>query len=302
MKRNFVILIFSLVAVLGTQAQLLYKVSGNGLQKPSYLIGTHHLAKSSHIHQISGLKEALEACEQIYGEIVMEEMTNPENLQMVQEAMMMPQGKTLRSLLSPLELVQLNAFLKNLMGVDFTHPAVAQQFDALTPQALVTQFQVLIFMKNHPEDFDPNNQYDTYFQTYAKQNGKPVGGLETLEEQINILYKGYSLERQKELLVCLVQHADFMDNILIELTRAFYSQDIGKMQAIFEEKIGNSCDSTPAEDALLIYNRNANWMKKVPHVMAEKSTLFAVGTAHLWGEKGMLQLLRNAGYQVEAVK
>ena len=138
MKRNFVILIFSLVAVLGTQAQLLYKVSGNGLQKPSYLIGTHHLAKSSHIHQISGLKEALEACEQIYGEIVMEEMTNPENLQMVQEAMMMPQGKTLRSLLSPLELVQLNAFLKNLMGVDFTHPAVAQQFDVTSiPHTIV---------------------------------------------------------------------------------------------------------------------------------------------------------------------
>ena len=36
--------------------------------------------------------------------------------------------------------------------------------------------------------------------------------------------------------------------------------------------------------------------------MADKSTLIAVGAGHLPGDKGVLSLLRQAGYTVEAVK
>ena len=43
------ILIFAMLALvsLSSQAQLLYKISGNGLKEPSYVIGTYHLAKVS---------------------------------------------------------------------------------------------------------------------------------------------------------------------------------------------------------------------------------------------------------------
>jgi len=40
----------------------------------------------------------------------------------------------------------------------------------------------------------------------------------------------------------------------------------------------------------------------MPAIMSRKATLFAVGAGHLLGPKGVLTLLRNAGYQVEAVK
>ncbi|MDY5034870.1 MAG: TraB/GumN family protein, partial [Prevotella sp.] len=48
-------------------------------------------------------------------------------------------------------------------------------------------------------------------------------------------------------------------------------------------------------------NRNLNWAKLMPAIMGAKPTLFAVGAGHLCGEHGMIQLLRNAGYCVEAV-
>ena len=35
--------------------------------------------------------------------------------------------------------------------------------------------------------------------------------------------------------------------------------------------------------------------------MSAKNTLFVVGAAHLVGEKGVLQLMRDAGYVVEPV-
>jgi len=49
-------------------------------------------------------------------------------------------------------------------------------------------------------------------------------------------------------------------------------------------------------------SRNENWAQKMPSIMAEKSTLFAVGVGHLIGDKGILQLLKKQGYKVKAVK
>jgi uncharacterized protein YbaP (TraB family) len=40
----------------------------------------------------------------------------------------------------------------------------------------------------------------------------------------------------------------------------------------------------------------------MPAIMKQAPTFFAVGAGHLPGEKGVLQLLRNAGYTVEGVK
>ena len=40
-------LVMLLYITLGAQAQLLWKVSGNGLDHPSYVMGTHHLAPLS---------------------------------------------------------------------------------------------------------------------------------------------------------------------------------------------------------------------------------------------------------------
>jgi hypothetical protein len=66
--------------------------------------------------------------------------------------------------------------------------------------------------------------------------------------------------------------------------------------------LNNRCDSTPEEEDVMINNRNANWLKKMPALMMLRPTLFAVGAGHLPGEKGVLNLLRQAGYTVEGVK
>lgn len=51
----------------------------------------------------------------------------------------------------------------------------------------------------------------------------------------------------------------------------------------------------------LLDNRNIKWVAKMPEIMKEKSTVFAVGSAHLGGEYGVLKLLEKEGYQVKAV-
>ena len=119
--------------------------------------------------------------------------------------------------------------------------------------------------------------------------------------QIGVLFNGQSLERQKELLMCQVDNADFMDKMAEGVIRAFYSQNLDAIMEAMNEKLHNSCDSRPEEEDILIYKRNADWLAKMPAIMAQKPTLFAVGAGHLPGEKGVLHLLRQAGYTVEGV-
>ena len=87
-----------------------------------------------------------------------------------------------------------------------------------------------------------------------------------------------------------------------DLTTAFYAQDLDALKKAIDKKMGNACDTSAEDEAALIYDRNADWLAKMPEIMASKPTFFAVGAAHLVGEKGVLQLLRNAGYTVEGVR
>lgn len=290
-----------LMAAVTMQAQLLWKISGNGLQKPSYIIGTYHLANVSFTDSIKGLKAAMDATEQVYGEIVMADMASPENIQKMQAAMMLPDGQTLDKLFTTDEMTRINALVKSVLGVDMTNPMVAQQLGKLTPYALQVQLGVLIYLKKHP-GFNPNEGFDSYFQKEAAAKGKGVGGLETFDFQINTLYKSTTMERQKQLLLCLADNLEFNEEQTENIVKAFFTQDLDGIEKAMDAKLNNTCDGTPEEKETLIYSRNDNWMKQMPEIMKQKATLFAVGAGHLPGERGLLAQLKKAGYTVEGVK
>lgn len=290
-----------LMAAVTMQAQLLWKISGNGLQKPSYIIGTYHLAPVSFTDSIKGLKAALDASEQVYGEIVMADLTSPENQQKAQAAMMLPDGQTLDKLFTADEMTRINALVKSVLGVDMTNPMVAQQLGKLTPYALQVQLGVLIYLKKHP-GFNPNEGFDSYFQKEAAAKGKGVGGLETFDFQINTLYKSATMERQKQLLLCMADNLEFTEEQTENVVKAFFTQDLDGIEKAMDAKLNNTCDGTPEEKETLIYSRNDNWMKQMPEIMKQKGTFFAVGAGHLPGERGLLTQLKKAGYTVEGIK
>ena len=301
MKRIFFTFVVAVMASVTANAQLLYKISGNGLNTPSYIVGTYHLAPASYVDSIPGARVALETAEQVCGELSMDEMSSLEGTQKVMAAMMLPDGQSLKDVLSEQEFAKLDAFMADVMGVGLSNPMVGAQLGKMTPMAIATQLQLLQYMKMTP-GFNPNALIDSYFQTEASKNGKPVIGFETMDFQISVLYKGRSIERQKVQLMCMIDNREYELMMMKTLTEAYFAQDIAKLLEVTEEKLGNKCDSTPEEDEALIYGRNADWAEKMPAIMGDKSTLFVVGAAHLPGERGVLELLKKKGYAVEVVK
>ena len=300
MKKLFFTLILMLAIASSVSAQLLYRITGKGLEKPSYIVGTYHLAPATFVDSIPGAKAALDEVEQVCGEVDNAEMESMAGRSRLMKAMMLPDGKSLADVLSTDEMDRLNAYMTEMLGADLTNPLIKSQMGKMNPMAISTQLQLVQYMKVTP-GFNPAALIDGYFQQQAKKARKPVMGFETIDFQVSVLY-GTAIERQKELLFCMIDNQEYTEMSMKELTEAYFSQDMEKILALTEAKLGNFCDSTPEEDEALIYGRNADWVAKIPAIVNEKSTLFVVGAAHLPGEKGVLELLKAEGYTVEAVK
>lgn len=301
MKKIFLSLFLAFASIVVCNAQLLYRISHKSLAEPSYIVGTYHLAPASFVDSIPGAKAALETVDVVCGEVVMSEMQSKANEKKVMEAMMLPDGKSLEDVLTADEMQRLNTYMDKVMGMNLNNSLVKSQMGKMTPMALSTQLQLVQYMKLTPK-FNPLKLIDAHFQKAAQKAGKEVAGLETVDFQIETLYKGATLERQKQQLFCMVDNDEYYTLQMKELAAAFFAQDMQALYEATEEKLGNMCDSTPEEEEALIYGRNKTWAEKMPAMMNKAPTLFVVGAAHLPGDKGVLELLKAKGYTVEAVK
>lgn len=304
MKKALFSIVCALFTIVSANAQLLYKISGKGLDEPSYIVGTFHLAPASFAESIPGAERVLASVEQVCGEVDMKEMESMENIQKTMEAMMLPDGQTLSDILTTEEMDKLNAYLRKIVGVDLTNPMLAEQMGKMTPISLSTTLELMTFMKETP-GFNPAALIDSYFQKEAIKKGKPAIGFETIDFQIQVLYKSCSIDRQKEALFCLIDNDETYSELQKELTNAYFSQDLEGLQTVMEQEYSMDCgneEETEKETELVLYGRNEDWIKKMPAIMSEKSTLFVVGAGHLPGERGVLKLLKNNGYKVKAVK
>lgn len=301
MKRIVIFVSLLLAMASGSQAQLLYRISGNGLQRPSYIIGTHHLIDAAFTAQIKGLQEAMEQTEQVYGEVVMADMMNPDSIKLIQEISMLPDGKTLRDVMTADQFSRLDYCFQEQLGVKLSSEQLYSALGHMTPSGLSSYLTVMLYMKSHP-DVNVQNAIDSWFQFEAQRQGKPVGGLESVAFQARLLMQEGYIEDQVTALMCLVDNVDLNVMMLNDITEAYHNQDLAAVADAMGELDEVDCGATEQENESLLYGRNENWVKLMPAIMRARPTFFAVGSAHLTGDRGVLNLLRQAGYTVEGVK
>lgn len=294
MKRLSLLLIVAM-AVIACQAQLLWKVSGNGLGRPSYILGTHHMAPSSMIDSIKGVNEAIAACDIVVGEIEKDSLTSPEVQARMAQYMVAPPDSTLDKLLSP----QDYAIVEKVFNKYFSTMGVKlDQMNSLKPSAISTQMQAMQAIKYFP-NFNAAQLIDVAVQSRANEAGRPSAGLETVWEQIDLLFNG-PLTEQAQGLVEVCKQDELFQVQSAALADAYMKQDLNKLMEVMTDATMGG-DSEQMMEAL-IYNRNRNWVGKLKVMMPERAALVCVGVGHLPGEQGLLQLLRNEGYTVEPVQ
>ena len=288
MKRILTLLALSLLC-LTSNAQLVWKISGNGIKKPSYILGTHHGCPFSYCDSIPGLMKAFDKVDNIIGEINMIEFAemSPERMQKMQAMMMMPADTSLLSLFSTEEAAKVNEWLGKKMG------ASLEMLSVMKPMTIMVTVQNKEMMEVIPE-IATMTTIDKYMQTLGQRKGKTIGELETADYQMELLY-GNSLEEQADALLEMIDHGD-SKGLLQQLTNAYKSQNLDTLWKVFQEQM------TGYEYDAIVKVRNLNWEKQMKELLPKQSTLFVVGAGHLPGESGMINLLREAGYKIKPVK
>ena len=229
------------------------------------------------IDQIKGMDEAISGCDIVVGEVEKDSLTSPEVQARMAQDMIAPLDSTLDVLLTTEE-----------------YRVVEKVFDK---SAISTQMQAMQALKYFP-NFDATNLIDVAVQQRANDAGRPSVGLESVQEQIDLLFNGPLTEQAKGLVESCKQD-EFFQVQSAALVDAYMSQDLDKIQTVMTDAtMGGSEEAMEA----LIYNRNRLWAAKLVEMMPERACLVCVGAGHLPGDQGLIQLLRNEGFTVEPVQ
>ena len=285
MKRILSLLVVAVLSIFSITAQnlensTLWKIEGNGLEKPSYLFGTIHITCNATLED--DVKKALDETTQIVMEL---DMDDPSMQMKMMKSIYFKDGKTLKDFVSEEDYKSIDSLFINNMGMP------VKMLEKVKPFFLSSMF--------FPKMLDcPMQSFELELTKIAKEQEEEIYGLETLEEQIQV-FDDIPLEDQYADLVRMAK-----DNL------EYDKETFSKMLKLYEEEnitaildmMDDDTNKTVSEHQdVLLKQRNKNWISKIEEYAKDQPTFFGVGAGHLPGKNGVIQLLRNAGYTVEAV-
>lgn len=245
---------------------ILWRISGNGLAKPSYLFGTIHLKNKQLFNFPDSLYAAIEQTEGFAMEL------HPDSLM---QAVLDKEDKTKRvsEVLKP---ESFNRIKKKLTA----------QFKGKPEDVTLAQLESYCISRYYriESENSMNTFMDTYLYGAAARSGKWTGGIEDVEDQLGL--KGHTspestasefLETEKEI-----------RSRLDSMITVYLAGNI-KFMALMT-----------AGDASMI-KRNHKMALRMDSLMTIRTMLFAVGAGHLAGKEGVVELLRSKGYTVDSV-
>jgi uncharacterized protein YbaP (TraB family) len=247
-----------------------------------YLFGTVHALPKDKQWMDARISRAFEAADELVTEI---DVSNAAaSAQALQRAGMLPEGQSLRAMMTEENRQQFDAALVTL-GVPVT------SLDKMEPWLAAMTMTLLPLLRSG---------YDQQSGVEMALNGQPGerkhGALETVEQQI-ALFDTMPIEAQLA----------FLDSTVEELDKASISLD--QMVAEWLEgdaeglaKLLNSELDDPVLYKRLLTDRNANWAEWIDQRMNTPGTVFiAVGAGHLAGPDSVQAQLTRRGMKVQRV-
>jgi uncharacterized protein YbaP (TraB family) len=129
----------------------------------------------------------------------------------------------------------------------------------------------------------------------GKQKSEVIG-LETLEEQMAI-FDTIPYKDQVKMLLTLIDSLPQARKEFKDLIALYKSENISELyQMTLKSEFGMESNQD-----IMLFDRNKKWISRIQKLIADKPTIFAVGAAHLGGEKGVIALLRKEGYTLRPI-
>ncbi len=264
---------------LGAQnSSLLWKVEGNGIQT-SYIFGTFHIIPKSDF----GIKEkvinSFDQCESMIMEM---DLTDPELGTKIQQNAKMSDNASLKSFLNKKDFALIDSILLANYGQGLEPMQNLKPF-------MLTSMILPIYIK------EEQASYEASLIEMALEKNIDILALETPEEQLSI-FDRISYQSQTDDLVEMINKPVEAEQLLDEMIAHYKEEDIYALQNMFLEYYNSE-----NEIEEILYRRNKIWSQKIPEMIQNKSAFIAVGAGHLGGEKGLIQLLKDKGYELSPI-
>jgi uncharacterized protein YbaP (TraB family) len=260
---------------------LLWEITGNGLTDTSYLFGTIHIRDKRVFHLGDSTYYAINRTTALFGELNLQDKTA---MKEHASELLMPAGTTLETLLSKEDYKLVKKYCKKHIGV---YALLINKIKPIFVSAVISEDLL------KKEEKKP---LDQYLQDYASRQGKTIGGIETFEEQLSVLNL-ISLQEQADMLLEQVKNIDEEKKLMEYMLQLYLSESLDSLEILVQE------DTLSHEfNEAILDARNTVMANRMATQMKNQSTFFAVGAAHLPGEKGLIVLLRKQGYSVRPVK
>jgi len=263
---------------------VLWKITGNDLEQPSYLFATINFLPRRDYSLPKAVKDALEDCQVL----VTKNVNDAHSRKEYNKAVRIPQNGMINDYLTDDELNQLRLLM--LAELEVREHAYHDNYSRLQPIILVTTTTSLYLKKNivFPEQ---------ELNDIAKKRNMEFVGLTTIEEEI-AAFQQFPIEDQVQALKYAVNNFDGHIEDYNNLVR-YYTQE-EDLQKIKAETM-KATNESKVFRKVYYDDRNHVWLPSIKYMMAKRPIFMALGAAHLPGESGLIALLREEGYTVTPI-
>ncbi len=269
-------MVFALASVSAQKANsLLWEISGNGLEKSSYLYGTMHVSKKIAFRLDDVFYEALDKSEMVALE------SDP-----------------------GLWLENNDAMGNNIFGYGGGYVAkgfYAHAFQVENPKkehlAAYLAYEdrivnnILYRSNENSQNFEEETYLDMFIYQAGKKFEKPIVALEDKEESSALVGRA-SMNAMKQKPDQWLQKEVQQSDPIFLLQDAYRERNIALLDSI------DRAIYTDHYMKNMLHIRNVNMVERLDSVMSMGKVFAGIGAAHLPGEQGVIGLLRKIGYTV----
>lgn len=194
----------------------------------------------------------------------------------------LPRGTSLRSILGEQRYTRVSSVAADL-GVS------TEILDTQAPWVVGLELTDVEYLH---QGFDPQQGVEEQLVRRAQNDGKPTAGLETLSEELGGL-EALSREDQVRMLDQTMDELKDSQEEMREILAAWRSGNAAKLATL----LSSEYSSFPALYRPLVTERNQRWLPQIEQLLkGDDNCMVIVGSLHLVGDGGLLELLRKDGF------
>lgn len=253
-----------------------------------YIGGTVHILPPSEFPLPEEFNQAYQKSDAIFLETKLPDQNDSAFQMKMMQQVSYPNGKTIADAISTSTEKQLSTYLS---GLGMQLPMV----EKFKPGFLMTMFAMLEAQRAQLS----GEGVDIFYSKQAKNDKKPIGYLESVEFQLDMIARLGEGDEDRFIKSNLKQMKGFKKQFsgLLSAWRA------GDEEQLYQLGVKPMSDD-PKTIKTLLTDRNQNWIPKIEAMFSRngknsETEFVLVGVAHLVGDKSVLSLLKAKGYKVE---